>query len=318
MNFLSKFSVTCFLFAALVLGFASCNRENPCDVQVCANGECILAIDSVATIEGANIQISDTLTQAIRILEEAGTVVHQNTTLTLARTVLIAPNLEISRTTHIANSDAVINLFTYTACDCFTGWDGVKCDIPAPCDGRNCLNGGIALEIDEATCRCDCPLGFTGDLCETEDKCALITCSNNSHCEINEGTGEAECVCDAGYDFPCSVQTRQKFLGTYNVTLDSCSSVRSPLSIPPYTLVVEKNNDNVEQIVFNSFNSFGPIAATVFTNNTVSVQDTTAQMDILSSIEGSFNTTTKTINLLLLVKYANGAVDTCKVVMKRQ
>ncbi len=306
------------LLGILIFHFNACTTvENPCDLQECNNGECILAVDSVATATGTTFLRSDTLTQSFRILESNGTVIHQNDTLVLATSVVVASNVEISRTTNIGNADAIINLLTYTTCDCFRGWDGVACTIPAPCDGVDCLNGGEAIELDESTCQCDCPLGFTGDLCETEDKCALITCLNNSHCQVNEETGEAECVCDTGYDFPCIVQTRQKFLGDYTVTLDSCSTIRVPASLPPYPVTVEKD-DNIEQIIFNSFNDFGAIVGKTLTNNSISIQDTTDQMTIVSTLEGSYNSSNKTINLLLLVTYSSGAVDTCAVVMEKK
>ncbi|MFK7907467.1 MAG: hypothetical protein AB8B69_20190 [Chitinophagales bacterium] len=304
------------LFGILALQFNACDRENPCDIQFCSNGECILAVDSVATVEGFTSQTSDTLTLPFRILEEAGTVMHQNKTFTLAKSIIVAPNVEISKTTNISNSTASINILTYTACDCFTGWDGVQCDIPAPCDGRNCLNGGVAVEIDESTCRCDCPLGFTGDLCATEDKCALLTCLNNSNCQINEATGEAECVCDTGFEPPCIVETRNKFLGNYTVKLDSCYPNRIE-EIEPYELTVEKDTEDIEQIVFNSFNRLGTILGKVQTDNSISIQDTTDQMDIVSTINGSYDSATKTIDLLLLVTYVDTSVDTCRLVMEQ-
>lgn len=316
-KFLKYFSLV-LLFGIFIFHFNACTEvNNPCDLLECNNGECIIAVDSVATPTDLIFQTSDTLTQAFRILETNGKVVHQGDSLTLVTNIVVASNVEISRETNIANAAAVINLLTYTTCDCFTGWEGTTCTIPAPCDGVNCLNGGVAVELDESTCECDCPLGFTGNLCETEDKCTLVTCLNNSHCEVDEVTGQAECVCDTGYDFPCIVQTRNKFLGNYEVTLDSCSTIRVPASLPPYSLVVEEDNDNIEQIVFNGFNDFGAIRGKTFNENSISIQDTTDQMTVISSLQGSYSSTNSTINLLLLVTYANGAVDTCAIQMKK-
>ena len=111
------------LFGAVVFHFHACNEaDNPCDILECNNGECIIAVDSIATPDGLAFQISDTLTQAFRILETNGKVVHQGDSLTLATSVVVASNVEISRITNVANTDAIINLLTYTTCDCFTGW----------------------------------------------------------------------------------------------------------------------------------------------------------------------------------------------------
>lgn len=313
-----------YLSLILILGFSvlyfnACKTDvvNPCDVQECNNGECILAVDSVVTLAGTTFQTSDTLTQSFHILQTDGVAVYRGDTFVVATSVVLASNVEISRTTNIGNSNAVINLLTFTTCDCFTGWEGTQCTIPAPCDGVECLNGGEAIELDETTCECDCPQGFTGNLCETEDKCALVTCSNNSSCQINE-IGEAECVCDTGYEAPsCVVLTRKKFLGTYNVTLDSCSTIRIPASIPDYTLTVEEG-ENLDQIIFNGFNDFGAVIGNTSNVNTVTIQDTTSEMTILSSLEGSFNSADTTIHLLLKVTYLSGAVDTCVLEMKHE
>ncbi|MGB0931333.1 MAG: hypothetical protein ACPGVB_11180, partial [Chitinophagales bacterium] len=262
--------------------------------------------------QGTVFQTSDTLTQAFHILQTDGIAVHQGDTFVVATSVVLASNVVISRTTDIANSNSVINLLTFTACDCFTGWEGVQCTIPAPCDGVNCSNGGEAIEIDETTCECNCPQGFTGNLCEIEDKCALVTCNNNSTCQINE-IGEAECVCDTGYEQPsCISLTRKKFLGNYNVFSDSCSTTS------PYTLTIEEG-ESLDQIVFNSFNDFGAVVGKTSNVNKVTIQDTTDQMDIISSLEGSLNTADTTIHLLLRISNLNGDdADTCVLIMKHE
>ena len=53
------------------------------------------------------------------------------------------------------------------------------------------------------------------------------------------------------------------------------------------------------------------------TDNTISIQDTTDQMTVISTLQGSYDNTEKSIDLLLLVTYSSGAVDTCAIQMKR-
>lgn len=45
--------------------------------------------------------------------------------------------------------------------------------------------------------RCRCPLGFTGDYCETEvDLCYSGPCKNNGRCRSREGGYTCECLED--------------------------------------------------------------------------------------------------------------------------
>ncbi len=316
---LSKVFTICLLFSILAFTFNACDRENPCDSSLCENGECVLSIDSVATTEGANIQVSDTLTTSFRILTQEGTITHQNKTFPLVNSLLIASNVEISKTSNIPNSTAVFSLLTFPACDCFTGWDGVRCDDPAPCDGVTCSNQGTAIEVDDETCRCECEPGFKGDLCETADPCGLITCANNSQCEVND-LGEGECVCDRGYQPPCIVEIRKKFFGEYTVNLDSCSTTRDtlfnvPQSILPYPISIKEDSTDIEYILIDSTNTFGILRAKVTIDNEIIVQDTTDQMDIVQSLEGTFTTFPQTIDLLLKIDYSSGGIDTCRFIL---
>jgi hypothetical protein len=76
------------------------------------------------------------------------------------------------------------------------------------------------------------------------DKCKDISCTPNSQC--NEG----ECLCNTGYvkvADSCTLN-RNRFLGTYNVTFDSCTRTR--LSAP-YTTTIETTNvptDSIYQV----------------------------------------------------------------------
>jgi len=55
--------------------------------------------------------------------------------------------------------------------------------------------------------RCRCPLGFTGDYCETEiDLCYSGPCKNNGRCRSREGGYTCECM----EDFTGESTTRKK------------------------------------------------------------------------------------------------------------
>lgn len=65
-----------------------------------------------------------------------------------------------------------------------------SCSDDDPCDGIDCLNGGACVEGT-----CECPDGFSGVRCETEDRCITqnIDCLNGGTCE--DGT----CDCPEGF-----------------------------------------------------------------------------------------------------------------------
>ena len=45
-----------------------------------------------------------------------------------------------------------------------------------------------------------CPIGYTGDICETVlDPCAIFSCKNNASCIGNKETQEVACICPIGY-----------------------------------------------------------------------------------------------------------------------
>ena len=58
----------------------------------------------------------------------------------------------------------------YYKCLCKPNWTGVNCHIEIkPCDERTCLNGGRCRSLttfDESDIGCDCPINFTGTICE--------------------------------------------------------------------------------------------------------------------------------------------------------
>ena len=69
----------------------------------------------------------------------------------------------------------------------FQGWTGEKCDRPVCTD--SCQNGGI---LDDMSCTCFCPEGYSGDLCEN-DPCSSQPCVNGQ-CSVNGPSYECTCA----------------------------------------------------------------------------------------------------------------------------
>ncbi|CAH1240249.1 NOTCH2 [Branchiostoma lanceolatum] len=63
----------------------------------------------------------------------------------------------------------------------------------------HCQNGGNCSScFADSIVTCECPVGFTGDLCEKNiDDCATTPCKNNATCV--DLVDSFECVCDRGY-----------------------------------------------------------------------------------------------------------------------
>eukprot|EP00057_Strongylocentrotus_purpuratus_P029608 XP_011684082.1 PREDICTED: latent-transforming growth factor beta-binding protein 1-like [Strongylocentrotus purpuratus] len=64
------------------------------------------------------------------------------------------------------------------------------------CDQSNCQNGGACTSSGQP---CDCPAGFTGDLCQNDvNECAMDTSlCNNGRCVNLDGS--YNCVCNTGF-----------------------------------------------------------------------------------------------------------------------
>ena len=94
--------------------------------------------------------------------------------------------------------------------------------------------------------------------CSCSDKCRKVICYNGAVC--NDGT----CICLAGYEGDdCGTETREKFLGTYNVT-DNCNNGNAP-----YTANIAAAGDSINTVLIANFNnSFSnSIVATISANN---------------------------------------------------
>lgn len=83
------------------------------------------------------------------------------------------------------------------------------------CKDVTCENGGTCSEGV-----CTCPDGFSGDACETEDKCITnnVTCENDGTCD------DGVCACATGYEGDmCEIGWSAKFIAKYSVS-DGCGA----------------------------------------------------------------------------------------------
>jgi hypothetical protein len=94
----------------------------------------------------------------------------------------------------------------------------VRCDletsVPPGCASNPCLNNGKCVDLPQLfTFRCDCPVGFTGQMCEKLDACAAKPCGVEGSC-ITMAPGSPVpnlCMCNAGRTLgtTCSPQNQE-------------------------------------------------------------------------------------------------------------
>ena len=62
-----------------------------------------------------------------------------------------------------------------------------------------CVNGGTCVpDLDQGSFTCQCPLQFSGPLCQAQNPCHPNPCLNGALCF--ESGEEALCVCQDGFD----------------------------------------------------------------------------------------------------------------------
>uniref|UniRef100_A0A7E4V470 Delta-like protein n=1 Tax=Panagrellus redivivus TaxID=6233 RepID=A0A7E4V470_PANRE len=90
-------------------------------------------------------------------------------------------------------------------CECMGGYYGSKCerrlrDYVGPnavCRSFKCHNGGICIQR-KGQPMCDCPAGFSGFRCETDDnECHESKCQNGGYCANT--VSPSHCVCPRGF-----------------------------------------------------------------------------------------------------------------------
>ena len=78
------------------------------------------------------------------------------------------------------------------SCICPVGFTGERCESSEFCASEPCMNGGTCLPADGS---CICPVGFTGERCESSDFCASEPCMNGGTCLPADGS----CICPVGF-----------------------------------------------------------------------------------------------------------------------
>ncbi len=97
------------------------------------------------------------------------------------------------------NTANYYRLSPFLTCFFFLLFALTACDKTRDCDDINCQNGGDCLTSDPGGVPyCDCPIGYTGAICEIE-LCSLAICLNGGNCIVNENTGLVECDCPPGF-----------------------------------------------------------------------------------------------------------------------
>ncbi|MEZ4722303.1 MAG: calcium-binding EGF-like domain-containing protein [Flavobacteriales bacterium] len=168
------------------------------------------------------------------------------------------------------------------------------------CKDISCMNGGTCEEGV-----CDCPNGYSGELCEDEDLCITnnVTCVNG---QCNNGV----CECDQWYEGEnCDDRVIEKYDGLYIGTY-SCSQGTSTYSIGSATMsdIEEENEMKIKE---NS----GRVYSVEFTTNKkfdIPSQSTSTSFGELSTVSGSGEVSGNDLEFQVTYTYAvQGSSTTC-------
>ena len=175
-----------------------------------------------------------------------------------------------------------------------------SCDTD-PCADVTCENNGVCLDGD-----CVCEDGFGGTDCAT-DYCAELTCDATGGV-ATAVTGGCDCVCNEGYEGEdCATLSRDKFLGSYDVT-STCTSGQ-------WVSTIEASQTGVSIVILDEFSHLVCNQGAININATVSGNTLTINEEdcgVTFTGTGTIDGTTLTINLS--ATYDDGGApttDTC-------
>ncbi|UJR23866.1 hypothetical protein I4U23_026838 [Adineta vaga] len=85
-------------------------------------------------------------------------------------------------------------------CRCYSGWSGIRCDIPINC--QYCSQDSICIGSIHNRSICVCPLTKFGPRCLLKSSCEMNACENNGQCipaDLSEPGSEYTCICSEEY-----------------------------------------------------------------------------------------------------------------------
>ena len=160
------------------------------------------------------------------------------------------------------------------------------------CADVNCLNGGVCNDGS-----CVCPEGFDGEYCQNEvDPCENVTCANGGVCI------DGDCICDQGYEGAnCEIVSRDKFIGSYNVT-ETCTQ-----STDSYALTISAGSVSIAAVTITNLYDAGFVVTGTVDGSSVVIPNQTFGTGTVSG-SGTMNGSVLTITFTIT---AGSQSDTC-------
>lgn len=208
-------------------------------------------------------------------------------------------------------------------CICNSGYEvdaGTgKCTKISLCKNVDC---GAHGHCNEADGKCICDAGYklnpaTGK-CEA-DLCYGKDCGTHGTCNPTTGS----CDCDAGYelgtDNKCSVEIRNKFLGSWKGQ-ETCSP---QVDMNPYIITIAPNASNILQVNITNFartycgSSPIVVTANVSGNQLMNYSDTCPDVNVISG-SATLSADGKTLNVTYTETDGSGTTYNCTASMTKQ
>jgi len=205
-----------------------------------------------------------------------------------------------------------VNLFFFLLSICIIIFFTESC---SPMDDEMCpaieCNTG---NFNEETCTCDCPEGFSGTNCQTEDLCI----TQNVECENGGTCVDGTCECTEGYSgTSCEIEDRAQFIGDYDVN-DFCD-----FGMSSYTISITDSSSTITEIIIENFYGIGiEVEAKVSGDQlTIPAQDVFIPIPPQGTarIEGSGSISGNVLSLTFsLTNIDSGLTDNCNSTCTKQ